>query len=141
MNVIVASVLHHYDLLASSKVNQEIRKFNRKPKKCVKPDMQVTVLDVDPDRNCFINHGLHLNSKGKTNVCMQLNSVVEKLSITYDRLPIPVEWIIGREEVTNTQCIKGPRNMNNSPSNTRFRVSNRLWKIPCNRNEDFLWEM
>jgi len=59
--------------------------------------MHVTVLDVDPDRSCFTSHGLHLDSKGKTNVCMQLKSVVEKLSITYDRLPIPVEWIIGQE--------------------------------------------
>ena len=73
-------------------------------------------------------------------MCMQLKSVVEKLSITYDRLPIPVEWIIGREEVTSTECIEGPGNMNNSPSNTRVRESNRLRKIPCNRNED-LWEM
>jgi len=71
---------------------------------------------------------------------MQLKSVVEKLSIAYDRLAIPVEWIIGRE-VTNTECIEGPGNMNNSPSNARVRVSNRLRKIPCNRNEDFLWEI
>jgi hypothetical protein len=116
-------------------VNQEIRKFNRKLKKYVKPDTHV--LDVDPYRNYFTNHGLHLNSKGKTNVCMQLKSVVEK----HGRLAIPVEWIIGREEVTNTECIEGPGNMNNSPSNTRVRVSNRLRNIPCNRNEDFLWEM
>ena len=96
-NIVVASVPHCYDLLASSKVHQEICKFNRKLKKYVKLDTHVTVLDVDPDRSYFTNHGLHFNSKGKTNVCMQLKSVVEKLSTTYDRLLIPVEWIIGRE--------------------------------------------
>jgi hypothetical protein len=67
-NVVVAPVPHHYDLSASSKVNQEICKFNRKLKKYVKPDTHVTVLDVDPDRSYFTNHGLHLNSKDKTNV-------------------------------------------------------------------------
>jgi len=60
---------------------------------------------------------------------MQLKSVVEKLSVTYDMLPIPVEWIIG-QEVTNIECIEGPGNINNSPSNTRVRESNRLRKIP-----------
>ena len=69
-NVVVASVPHRYDLSASSKVNHEIRKFNRKLKKYVKPDTHVTVLNVDPDRNYFTNHGLLLNSKGKTNVCV-----------------------------------------------------------------------
>jgi len=54
-------------------------------------------------------------------MCMQLKSVVEKLSVIYDRLPIPVEWIIGCEEVTSTECIEGPGNMNNSPSNTRVK--------------------
>ena len=38
MNVVVASVPHRYDLSASSKVNQEICKFNRKLKMYVKPD-------------------------------------------------------------------------------------------------------
>jgi len=61
-NVVVASVLNSYDFSASSKVNQEKCKFNRKLKKYVKPDMHVTVLDVDPDRCYFTNHGLHLNS-------------------------------------------------------------------------------
>ena len=68
---------------------------------------------------------------------MQLKSVVEKLSVTYDRLPIPVEWITGPEEVTSTECIEGPGNINDSPRNTSVRVSNSLRKIPCNRNEDF----
>jgi len=64
--------------------------------------------------------------------------MVEKLSTTYDRLPIPAEWIIGRE-VTNTEFIEGPENMHNSPSSTRVRASNRLRKIPCDRNEDFFY--
>jgi replicative DNA helicase len=64
MNVIIASTPDHYDLAASSKVNQEVQKFNRKLKKYMKLDTHVTVLDIEPDSSYFTNHGLHLNDKG-----------------------------------------------------------------------------
>lgn len=70
---------------------------------------------------------------------MQLKTTVERLFITNDRLPIPMEWVTGREEATNISCVERSINIANSISNTRARVSNRLRKVP-NRNEDFLWE-
>jgi hypothetical protein len=65
----MASAPHRYDLAASSKVNQEVQKFNRKLKKYMKLDTHVTVLDIEPVRNYFTNHDLHLNNKGKLFAC------------------------------------------------------------------------
>ena len=119
-NVVVASVPYRYDLPSTSKVNQEIHKFNRKLKKYVRQDMHVTVLDVDSNRNYFTNHGFHLNGKDKTNVCMQLKVLIETPYTTYDRSPVPMEWIPGREEDTNTEYIEGSGNVDNSLSNNRI---------------------
>ena len=97
----MSSVPYRYDLPATSKVNQEIHKFNRKLKKYVRQDMHVTVLDVDSNRNYFTNLGFHLNGKGKTNVCIQLKVLVETPYTTYDRSPIPKEWIpVGKKTLT-----------------------------------------
>jgi len=103
--------------------------------------MHVTVLDVDSNRNYFTNQGFHLNGKGKTNVCIQLKALVETPCTTYDRSPIPMEWITGREEDTNTECIEGSGNLDNSLSNNRVRASSRSRRTPHNRSEDFVWEM
>jgi hypothetical protein len=53
---------------------------------------------------------------------------------------MPMGWTTGRKEATNILYIERPVNTDNSISNTRGRVSNRLSKVPNNRNEDFLWE-
>jgi hypothetical protein len=52
-------------------------------------------------------------------------------------LPIPMEWITGREEATNILRIERPVNIEKYISNTRVGVSHMLKKVPNNRNEDF----
>jgi len=98
--------------------------------------MHVTVLDVDSNRNYFTNHGFHLSGKGKTNVCMQLKVLVETPYTTYDRSPIPMEWIPSRDEDTNMEYIEGSGNLDNSLSNNRIRASSRSRRTPHNRRSD-----
>ena len=140
-NVVMASVSYCHDLPATSTVSQEIHKFNRKLKNYVRQDMYVTVLDVISNRKYFTKHVFHLNGKGKTNVCMQLKALVETPYTSYGRSPILMEWIMGREEDTNVECIEGSGYLDNSLSNNRVRVSSRSRRTPHNRSEDLLWEM
>jgi hypothetical protein len=48
----------------SSCVSNEIRTFSRKVMKFIKID-EHTVLEINPNRECFTSHGLHLNGQGK----------------------------------------------------------------------------
>jgi hypothetical protein len=64
-NVIIISVPHRHDLPEWSCVNNEVKAFNRKLVKLMKPYKHTTVVKVDLDRNFFTRQGLHMNSLGK----------------------------------------------------------------------------
>jgi hypothetical protein len=66
MNIILVSVPHRYDLYDWSCVNSEVKTFNRKLVKLVKPFKHVTVVKVDLKRKFFTKQGLHMN-----NVCKE----------------------------------------------------------------------
>ena len=103
----------------------------------MRQDIHVTVLDVDSNRKYFAKHGYHLNGKGKTNACMQLQALVGTPYTTYDRSAIPMEWITDREEHTNTEYIEGSENLDSSLSKNRFRVPGSSRRTPHNTSEDF----
>ena len=45
--------------------NLEIQAFNRKLNKMAKVFSNVAVVEIDLNRNCFTQHGMHLNKSGK----------------------------------------------------------------------------
>jgi hypothetical protein len=51
-----------------SRVNEEIKIFNRKMHKIMKLENNVKILDIKLDRSCYTRHGLHLNVTGKEKV-------------------------------------------------------------------------
>jgi hypothetical protein len=59
-NTILQSEPRRHDLMHSSCVNNEIRTFNKKLMKFMKT-VEHTVLEMNPNRECFTHHGLHLN--------------------------------------------------------------------------------
>jgi hypothetical protein len=71
-NVILMCVLHRHDLHVNSCVNREVEVFNRKLRKQMKIFDNVTLIKVDPDRDLFTKHGLHMNNKGKEQVAKKM---------------------------------------------------------------------
>jgi hypothetical protein len=60
-NVILASVPHRHDLMSSSCVN-EVKVFNRKLMKISNIFGHVSIMEVDPNREYYTKHDLHLNN-------------------------------------------------------------------------------
>jgi hypothetical protein len=117
-NVIIATALHCYDSVASSMVNDEVLKFNRK---------------------YFTNHGLHLNNMGKETIYKQIKEIVEETFIVNDMSSIRMEWIMEQAEIKDAASKARVDDIANDISSTVIRTSNRKRKLPSNRNEDFLW--
>jgi hypothetical protein len=65
INFILITTPHRFDLMESSCVNEEVKIFNRKMHKIMKPQCNVRILDIVLDRSCFTRQGLHLNGTGK----------------------------------------------------------------------------
>jgi hypothetical protein len=72
-NIILLSAPHRQDLMDSC-VNNEIKSFNRKLLKHVKTINHTEVLEINPNRECFTQNGLHLNGRGKEKVAKQIQS-------------------------------------------------------------------
>jgi hypothetical protein len=65
MNVILMNVPYRHDLDVNSRVNTDVRMFNRKLQKQMKSSENTVLLDVDQNRDLFTKHGLHMNTNGK----------------------------------------------------------------------------
>ena len=63
-NIITLDIPHRYDLSDNSR-DKEIKTFNSKLKKTAKLCKHVYILEFNFNRNCFTQHGLHLNGYGK----------------------------------------------------------------------------
>ena len=77
-NITLLNVSHHFDLMKSSCVNEEISKCNRKLEKLVKHLKHVSLIQLDPNRESFTEHWLYLNSSGKDIISKQLASHILK---------------------------------------------------------------
>jgi len=74
-NIIVTNLPHRFDLIQHSCVNSEMRSFNRKLMKSLKPFNHVSMLEMCSERRFFTNHGLHLNGLGKEVMAKKLVSL------------------------------------------------------------------
>ena len=66
-NILVMNVPNKFDLDAQSCVNYEVKVLNRKLGKHMKSFPSASTVQVTPDRDQFMQHGLHLNRKGEKN--------------------------------------------------------------------------
>lgn len=64
-NIILITAPHRYDLMQSSCANSEVKSFNKKLKKMIKPHHHASILEINNDRKLFTNHSLHMNGQGK----------------------------------------------------------------------------
>jgi len=81
VNVILMSAPHRHDLMPSSCVNYGVVCFNRQVKKRMKLCNNVKILETDLNRDCFTNHGLHMNSSGKPQIILKLADMIESLAV------------------------------------------------------------
>jgi hypothetical protein len=75
---IILHIPHRYDLPDDSHVNKDIKTFNSKLKKTIKLFKLVIISEFRFTRNCFTEHGLHLNGYGKGLLAKQLASLFTK---------------------------------------------------------------
>jgi flagellar basal body-associated protein FliL len=64
--------------------------FNKKLKKLVKNYKHASVIKIDPSRNLFSNHGLHLNTAGKERLAKQITACVNTILRVKEGTPIAV---------------------------------------------------
>jgi hypothetical protein len=90
-NIIMLDILHRYDLSDDWHVNKDIKTFNSKLKKIAKLFKHVTILEFSFTRNCFTQHGLHLNGYGEGLLAKQLASLIYEMSCQKTEEPISLE--------------------------------------------------
>jgi hypothetical protein len=78
-NIILMSVPHRHDLSEWSCVNSEVKVFNRKLVKLMKPYKHVIVVKVNLDRKFFTRQGLHKNNLGKERIALKIANVVTEI--------------------------------------------------------------
>ena len=86
-NFIVIGVPHRYDMDLKSCVNEEVKVYNRKLKKCLKTCENTEILEIDSNRNLFTKHGLHLNSKGKDQIA---EKIAQSIEIRINKMTEPI---------------------------------------------------
>jgi capsular polysaccharide biosynthesis protein len=78
-NIVIAKIPHRHDLLATSCINKEVQNFNKKLHKIMKNKDNVRILDHEPTREDFTQHGLHVNATGKTKVAKFMSQNIPTL--------------------------------------------------------------
>jgi hypothetical protein len=82
-----------YDLVPTSCVNCEVKAFNKnlgKQKKKVRKNL--SVINVDLDRELYTRHGLHLNLNGKEQRVNKVISVIKDLFHVNKVIPLAMKW-------------------------------------------------
>ena len=64
-NLVMMSVPHRYDLAMESCVNNEIKVFDKKLKKCNNSTDNIWAIEVNTDREVYKRNGLHMKQNGK----------------------------------------------------------------------------
>jgi lysophospholipase L1-like esterase len=76
-NIMVTEVFQRHDLADWSRVNNEIKRFNRRLAKRLKFYKHTEICRVNLDRQHFTKHGLHMNYIGKEKMCQQIAESIQ----------------------------------------------------------------
>jgi hypothetical protein len=85
-NVILMSVPHHHDLFEWSCVYSEVKAFNRKLVKLMKPYKHVRVVKVDLGRKSFNKQGMHMKNSGKDKIALKITNAVTKIFLRQEEI-------------------------------------------------------
>jgi hypothetical protein len=121
-NIIIIDLPQRYDLSPSSCINFEIEEFNRTLKKIATSYNHVSLLETNLKRECFMRHGLHWNSLGKTMVVNLILHHINKL--TEKEVQILINLVLkdnvmmgiiisGNKVMTLSGTVNGKVNLNN----------------------------
>ena len=151
-----------YDLDPSSCVNNEVKVFNRKLRKYLKLYTNVSMIDIDTNRELFTKHGLHMNNKGKEQMSRKIGLEIKCRLKNKGETPIKMtdklkptkddkgNWR-NEKETTNQghQNISEEKNdedkeeadkENSSSERANYKSPKRPRRHPVTRHKDFLWE-
>jgi len=78
-NVIVMSAPYRHDLDSDSCVNREVTMYNRKLKKQLKVFDNTQIIEVDPQRDLYTRHGLHMNQNRKEHMVKKIVLTVKSM--------------------------------------------------------------
>jgi len=149
-NVIVVSAPYRHDLDPNSCVNKEVTVYNRKLKKHLKVFDNTKIVEVDPQRELYTRHGLHLNQNGKEQmakkIVLTVKSILHKKTIN----PIVLSGKTHIDALATDHRMKNiPKHDTTESNNTQASTSNnptsvirsstRLKKSPNTMLKDFLW--
>jgi len=151
-NVMIVTVPHRHDLLATSCVNNEVWTFNSKLYKIIKNKDNVRILDHQTTRGDFTRHGLHLNATGKSKVVKLMSQNISQLFEVKKKYHIILKWrtthndpslVDNIPKVINEDHVAIDRDRRNEDQmdsiNQGIRTSSRLKRFPNTRSDDFLW--
>jgi len=152
-----------HDLAMDSQINLEIQDYNMKLSKSAMLFRNVELVEMNFNRKCFTNHGLHLNNAGKEGLAKVTASQINKI-INCSPNENPVISLQWKEESINESIIvdmtlpsSRKTAVDNSPKlespqiqthdsqqelvgfECTRRTSTRQKKATISRHSDFLW--
>jgi len=84
-NIILTTVPHRHDIPDWSCVNSEVKTFNRKLIKLMKPHKHVFVVEIDLDRKPSTKHGMHMRNSGKEKLAEKLANVITNIFLKHEQ--------------------------------------------------------
>jgi len=149
-------VPHRHDLPEWSCVNSEVKAYNRKLVKLMKPHKHVMVVKVDLNRKLFTKQSLHMNNLAKEKIAFKITEIFHKQEET-----ISLHWKKDNEVGVSDSSKEGnnifqedPKtaplttvNMDapaddaaqDEPTYKGIITSKRQKKPPTIKSDDFLW--
>jgi carboxypeptidase C (cathepsin A) len=91
-NILIVTAPHRRDLQVSSCVNKEIEVFNRKSRKMMKTNSNVSVVHTNLSRSDFTLHGMHMNVSGKEKMVVLLGQNIKAFMVKHKESPIILKW-------------------------------------------------
>jgi hypothetical protein len=144
------SAPYRHDLDPDLCVNKEVTVYNRKLKKHLKVFDNTQIVEVDPQRELYTRHDLHMNQNGKEQmakkIALTVKSMLQKKKVDpivmFEKTHIDVLATDHRMETTPKHDTMEPTNTQTTTSNnvtSAIRSSTRPKKPPNTMLKDFLW--
>jgi hypothetical protein len=132
-NIIVKCIPYRYDLLINSRVNNEIKVFNRKLKKTLQVFDNASLKQVNLETEQFTRHGLYLNSKGKEQSAKKTVNTIINIFKEKKADPITMKW---KEEHAMVRVKNHIPLTSKNQSYEKKKIDTRKEKSPDNSQED-----
>jgi len=91
-NILALAAPHRHNLWETSCVNKEVQVFSRKLHKIFKAKDNVTIIEINIQRNDFTQHGLHQNTAGKEKVAEMIAENIKQQLRVKKKKNIPVTF-------------------------------------------------